>query len=152
MTSNFVDFLSVGAQCVGAMAAVLGLRFIGNQVREGRRASDLQTLQAFLKDTREHERAFTLAGSNEEKKQAFIEFLNFLETYAAVLNSDLPPEVSKGIIGEKLRDSLAVIQNAEDWHEELQNAITSDTTFKELMSFYAANKQEILALATARRS
>ena len=75
--------LAIG-QCVAAAAAILGLAFIGWQVREARKASDIQSLQAFLRDAKEHEHALLKAESPETKDQAFIEFLNFLETYATV--------------------------------------------------------------------
>ena len=70
------DLASAIGQCVAAVAAVVGLGFIGWQVRQARKGSDLQSLQTFLRDAKEHEHALLRATTAEEKDQAFIEFVN----------------------------------------------------------------------------
>jgi len=149
MACDTIAIISVLSQCVAALAAVLGLGFIGRQIQQARKTSDLQTLQAFLKDTKEHEDALLSAKTEGEKEQAFIELLNLLEIYAAALNNGLVPKVSKNFISQKLRDSLILIQSAPEWHDKLEGAITSPETFEALGKFMKDNKAAINALQKA---
>lgn len=150
MTSDTIEIISAIAESVAAGAAVLALWFIGSQIKQARKTSDLLTLQAFLKDAKEHENALITAKSDEEKNQAFIELLNFLEVYAAALNNKLVPKVSKDFVHQKIRDSIVLIQSAPEWHPLLQGAITSLETFDALSKFMKDNKSEIGKLQNAR--
>lgn len=146
------DLASAIGQCVGAAAAILGLGFIGWQVREARKTSDIQSLQAFLRDTKEHEHALLEAKTADAKDQAFIEFLNFLEAYAAAINGGLFSKITRDIVREKLIDSIAVITESEAWHAKLVEAVTSETTFQCLRQFAGKEKVAIKAVVSARAS
>ena len=151
MVAAIAAVVAAIAAVVAAIAAVLGLRFIGLQIKEARKSSDLLILQALLKDSKEHENALLAANSDDEKNQAFIELLNFLEIYAEAINNGLVPEVSCNFVSQKLRDSLVFIQNAPIFHDKLKNAITSPETFEALRKFMEDNKSEISALLEAHR-
>ena len=146
------DLASAIGQCAAAVAAVLGLGFIGWQIREARKTSDFQSLQAFLRDTKEHEHALLKAGTAEARDQAFIEFLNFLEAYAAALNGRLFPKITRSIVREKLIDSIAVIEEAPAWHVKLEEAVTSATTFQCLGQFIGNERAVIKAVVNAREA
>lgn len=137
-------------QCVAALAAVVGLPFIGKQIRAARLSADLQSLQTFYRDAQEHERALIAAPTSAAKDQAFVEFLNFLELYAAAVNGGLFPKVSRRIATEKLRDSIAVITEMTDWHDKLQDAITSAYTFNSLRDFTRREKAAIESIVKSR--
>jgi len=140
MTNDIIEIISVVAQSVAALAAVAALAFIGWQIKQARKTSDLLTLQAFLKDVKDHESALLAASSDDEMEQAFIEILNFLEVYATAINRELIPKVSKVFIRQTLRNSLANIQNAPEWHDKMVEAITSPDTFENLVQFLKDNK------------
>lgn len=144
------DLAAAVGQCVSAAAAVFGLWFIGRQIGEARKASDVQSLQTFLRDTREHERALVAAATLEDKDHAFIEFLNFLEAYAAATNERLFPKVTRSIVREKLINSIAVITEAQAWHGKMAEAVTSGTTFQCLSLFMRREKAAIKAVVDAR--
>ncbi|WID99679.1 hypothetical protein QO058_30220 (plasmid) [Bosea vestrisii] len=143
------DLASAIGQCLSAAAGIFGLGFIGWQISVARRTTDLQALQTFLRDAKEHEGALLRAkGQNElEREQAFIEFLNFMEAYAAALNGKLFPKTSRGIVVDKIVDALTLIAGLPEWHDKLEASITSHTTFSALRRFMQKHKK---ALADAR--
>jgi len=130
---------------------VLGLGFIGWQVNEARKASNVNSLLAFLQDVKEHEHALLRGETEEEKDQAFIEFLNFLEAYAAAINGRLFPKVTHKLVREKLIDCIAVITEAKAWYPKLEEAVTSPTTFQCLTQFTSKERTAINSLVSARR-
>ncbi|AZG76317.1 hypothetical protein [Methylocystis rosea] len=144
------DLASATGQCIQAAAAVIGLGAIWWQIRESRKTSDVQSLQAFLRDAKEHENALLRATTEDEQHQAFIEFLNFLEAYSAAINGGLFPRVTSDIVREKIVEAVAMITEAEAWHGKLAAAITSKTTFKCLKIFMRREKPAISAAIRAR--
>lgn len=134
------EVLSLLIQALAALAAVAALFFIGIQIKHARKTADLQTLQTFLKDTREHDRAFAEARTSEEQNHAFVEYLNFLETYAAAINGGLIPEVSQPIVHEKILDSAEIIKRNRDWHDQFVDAVSSDSTFEHLAKLTRENQ------------
>lgn len=139
-------------QCASAVFALGGLGFIGWQIKEAKKTADLQALQTFMKDARDHEQALLKDSTPEQKEQAFVEFLNFLETSAAAVNGGLFPKVSREIVSTKLRDSIVVISEATEWHEKFANAVTSHDTFKHLAEFMKKRRIEIRTVAQAREA
>jgi hypothetical protein len=144
--SEWTDTASAIGTCVQAVAAVIGLWGIWWQIREARKAADVQSLQAFLRDAKEHENALLHPKSSAHQEQAFIEFLNFLEAYSAAFNGRLFPKVTSAIVREKIVDSVVVITAADAaWHKQLDAALTSKTTFKCLAEFMRREKAAISA-------
>lgn len=141
MTFDANVWAAIG-QCVSAVAAVLGLWYIGRQLQIGRRTSDLQALQTFLKDVKEHERAL-LHSAGDDKNSAFVEFLNFLEVYALAFNGKLFSGVSCEVVEQKLVDSLTIIAALPEWHPKLEMAITSQTTFLGLKRFMENHRRQL---------
>ena len=142
--------LSAIGQVASAIVAFFGLGFIGVQIRAARRTSDLQSLQEFLRSATEGERALLLARDGEEKERAFFEFANFLELQAAALHGRLFPKVTRAVVREKLRDSVAVIEQAEPWMEKLRQGRSSSTAFEHLLRF--ANRQRASIDAVKRQA
>lgn len=118
-----------------AATALVGLLFVGTQIRQARKTSDLQSLQEFLRVTKDHEHALINSGSDEDREKAFYEFVNFLEIQAAALRGGLFSSVTHKIVREKIRDSVAVIEDIEPWMAKLEAAISSETTFEHLRNF-----------------
>ncbi|MFZ3325940.1 MAG: hypothetical protein WA231_08645 [Methylocella sp.] len=130
-------------QVIAAGAAAFGLIFVGCQIRDARKTADLNALREFLRGVTEREDPLLNADSNEKKRQTFNEFLNFLEINAAADNRGLFPKTTRFIVVEKLCTSIAVIQEAPNWHGPFCEAVTSSTTFVELGKFMKRNRKEI---------
>lgn len=143
MTNDDWSVISAIGTAVSAAVAFVGLPFIGWQLMVARKTADLQSLQTFAKEVREHEENLITAPDAETKKKAFNEFLNLLELNAAALNGKLYPGTTKKIVREKMRDSILVIENSPDWHDEFTEAVTTDTTFSELQKFMKRERRYI---------
>ncbi|MGE7416190.1 hypothetical protein [Methylobacterium tarhaniae] len=147
-----VDWNMVSAigQVSSAAIALVGLGFIGWQIKEGRKTADLQSLQVFLQTATDHERRMIDAETQDRKDEAFFEFLNFLEIHASAVNGGLFPKVSRMIVVEKLRDSIAMIEAFSDWHEKFQRAVLTPSTFISLQKFMQKERKEIAKLRALR--
>jgi hypothetical protein len=110
--------------------------------RYARKTADLHALQEFLRGVTEREDRVGNADPNE-KKQAFNELLNFLEANAAADNGDLFPKTTRSIVVDKLCTSIAEIQEAPAWHNQICEAVRSSTTFVELGKFMKRNRKAI---------
>ena len=97
MESDVSQMWSLAADWTQALAAVGGLGFIGWQIWQSRKASDLQILMDFLQKFKEHESALVEADHDDVKRQAFTELLNFLEVCAVTLNNELLQKNSRNI-------------------------------------------------------
>lgn len=150
MQWNWTVIAGIG-QAVAAAAAVAGLIFVGWQISAARKTADLQALQEFVRGAAYHETRLSDAETGEKKTQAFFEFMNFLETIAAAINTGLFPRTTKKFAHQKLRDSLAVLQAEPQWHQHIEQAITSANTFEEIRIFIQRNKAEINRVAEARK-
>jgi hypothetical protein len=130
-------------QGIAAVIAGFGLWFVGCQLRDARKTADLQALQEFFKGVTGQEDRFHNASSDEQKRQAFNEFLNFLEVYSTADNHRLFHDATRLIIVDKLCTSIAQIKEAPSWHNQVGDAVTSSTTFIELRKFIKRNRKEI---------
>jgi len=129
-------------QVIAAGAAVFALVYVGRQISDARKTADFQALQEFLRSVTEREDRLN-TDSNEKKRQAFNEFLNFLEVHAAVNNNKLFPKTTRSIVVDKLCTSIAEIQEAHAWHDQICEAVRSSTTFVELRKFMKRNRKAI---------
>ncbi len=143
LTKEQWEIVSAIGTAAAAVIAALGLGFVGLQIREARKSSDIQALSEFLRGATEREEALLVAQDDAARKRAFLEFANFLEVQAAALNGNLYPRVTREIVREKLWDSLAVIESAEPWFDELMAAKSSPTTFKHLLRFRKKERRRI---------
>lgn len=142
MVAAIGQVIAAGVAAFGLIFAAFGLIFVGRQIRDARKTADLHALQEFLRAVTEREDRLN-ADSNEKKLQAFNEFLNFLEVNAAADNNDLFPKTTRLIVVDKLCTSIAVIQEAPDWHRLFCEAVTCSTTFVELHKFMKCNRKAI---------
>jgi hypothetical protein len=149
MKVDTLQMSSTIAAWAQAAAALIGLIFIGWQIRLSRKTSDFQVLTELVDGFQRHEEALNSAQCAESKHRAFINFLNFLEFCTASSNDGLLHGTSKKIVDLKVRDSLAIIQASPDWHANLEVAISSPETFEEITKFYKANKDCINSLSAA---
>ncbi|WP_438346794.1 hypothetical protein [Methylorubrum populi] len=133
-----------------AVTALVGLLFVGTQIRQARKTGDLQSLQDFLRAAKDHEHALINSGSDEDREKAFYEFVNFLEIQAAALRGGLFSSVTRRIVREKIRDSVAVIEDIEPWMAKLESAISSETTFEHLRRFCKRERRYIDRVKRAR--
>lgn len=133
-----------------AATALVGLLFVGTQIRQARKTGDLQSLQEFLRATKAHEHALINSIIDEDREKAFYEFMNFLEIQAAALRGKLFSSVTRKIVREKIRDSVAVIEDIEPWMAKLEAAISSETTFEHLRAFCKRERRHIDRVKRAR--
>jgi hypothetical protein len=136
------------APVIGLFVSALAVGFAGVQMRQARKTAVLQVLQEFFKQVTERERALRSATDEVEHRWAFVEYLNFLELYAAVCNRRVVRSVAKEMIRDKLIDSIAVIERTPEIHVEIEMAVTTAPTFKHLRRFYRANRNEIKSRPT----
>lgn len=150
MTDSDWTALAAIGQLGAAAAALIGLVFVGLEVRATRKTSDFHNLLEFDRRAAKREDALLCAETEATKKQAFFEFVNFLETHAAGLNAKLLPRKSRQLIREKLIDSIAVITEKPSWHQTIADGVTSPTAFAELRKFMRREKRAIDNLVRAR--
>lgn len=138
-------------QILAGGSAVVGLFFVGMQLRAASRATDFQILQEFSRGTMAREDAFLNAPDEDKKNQAFVDFLNFLEIHAAAFNGGLLPTVSRKIIADSLANSVAAIQLTPEWAEKVANAVRTVATFDELATFIRIEKKKIDSIGQMMR-
>lgn len=143
MTEQEWTIVAAIGQAASAGIAAITLPLIFWQVREARKAADLQSLETFFANTLERESAFVRATNQDEKLQAFTEYLNFLECQAAALNGGILPKVSRELVRDKVVDSLALIEAQKAWHTELEKAILTPNTFTNLTKFIRRHRKAI---------
>jgi len=148
-----MDWTTIAAigQFVAAMAAVIGLFFVGLQIKAARMTADLQALQEFFRAAADHEARLGNTDGDEKNLQAFNEFLNFLEVSATAYNHELFQKTTKKIVYEKLRDSIVVLKENPQWHRRIEQAITSDSALEELRIFMERNRTDIERVVEARK-
>jgi hypothetical protein len=120
------------AQVVATIISGCGLFFVGYQIRLAKRGADLQAMQEFLKSATEREERLCEAETDEKKRHAFNEFMNFLEIYAAAANKNLLPNTARNIVVDKLCTSIAVLHGEPAWLDQIGAAIKNSTTFIEV--------------------
>ena len=145
------EIVTAVGQMVAAGASVVGLVFVGLQIRAARLTADIKILQEFNRSTIEREFAFLNAGDDDRKEQAFVELINFLEINAAAFNGRLLPSVSRKIVRDSLANSIAAIQMAPQWAEKFEDAVRTATTFDELGIFMRAEKATINSVVDEMR-
>ena len=147
------DWTAVAAigQIASAVATAFGLPFVGYQIWLGRKATDLQSLQAFNSDTQRCEHAFDVADVDQSKVRAFRDLLNHLELYAAALNDGLLNKTSTRFVESKLCDAIALIEASPRWLAALEESVTNEQTFDDMATFRQRHATRIKSLASEFR-
>jgi len=101
----------------------------------------LQSLQEFSKASNEREAA--LAEAEDDKRHAFVEFMNFLEVYSAAANGGLLSGVTLEFVNDKLIDSIVVLMQLGHWHDTIETSVTGPTTYEHLRKFIRRHKKTI---------
>jgi len=135
--SNYVPY----AQIVSSLAAAVGLFLTAWQFRRTRAVATLQSLQEFFKASNEREAA--LAEAQDDKRHAFIEFMNFLEVYSAAANGGLLTGVTLELVNDKLIDSIVVLMQLGHWHDSIEGSVTGPTTYLHLREFIKRHKKTV---------
>jgi hypothetical protein len=135
--ANYVFY----AQVVSSGGAAIGLFFTAWQFWRSRKATTLQHLQEFFKSTIEREAALAHAIDDQKRRHAFVEYLDFLEVYSAAVIDGLFIGVAKELVRDKLIDSIITLERAEQWHDVIQNSVTSVITYKYLIRFIAKHRR-----------
>lgn len=138
------------AAALSSVVAAIGLLVSAYQTRQFRRSVSLQALVEFSKAANERERALNL-GDAPTKQHAFVEFLNFLELYAASYNGQLFVGVARELVEDKLIDSLVILECAPEWRTKIEEATTSQIAFKHLGRFMKQHRTTISARCEAYR-
>jgi tripartite-type tricarboxylate transporter receptor subunit TctC len=146
----FWTVLAAVGQVSAALFAFAGLFFLGWQIRGTRKNGDLEALRVFVEHCREGERQLAQAPNPEEKNRALNELIDHFEVYAAAYNYDLVGRVSRQFIREKLRDSVATIEQTPGWQRLFEQVVTSATAGKELRKFVEKERTYIDAVISAR--
>lgn len=126
-----------------ALIAFFGLWFVGRQIRDARRASDVQNLFAFYKSITDAELSFLNAKDPDDKDRTFYELANLLETHAMALRGSIYTGVTKEAVELKLIDACAFIQVSEFWYKRLEEGRTTNSAFKDLFGFIKKKRRKI---------
>ena len=144
---EWVPIAQIASSIVAAFGLLLSacaLLATAYQMRRTRLTGDLQALQKFSEEANNREAAFATAETDDDRRHAFNELLNFLELYACAYNSGLIiGEGAKAIIRHKLEDSYIELDAAKHWHPEIAVALDRSTTFAELRKFIAGHRIEV---------
>jgi hypothetical protein len=147
--AEVVPYAQVGgtiAAAIGSCIAAIGLFINAWQFQRSRKATTLQHLQDFFKEMNERELALALAKDDVAKQDhAFVEYLNFLEVYSAALNDSLFTGVARELAYDKIVDALVVLENAPQWHEQVQKSFTSHVTYKHIIEFMKRQRRTLSA-------
>ena len=138
------------AQVGSAIAAAIGLFVTAYSVYRSRMVGDLQALQEFLKNVTEREGALLQAPSDDARRQAFNEFMNFLEVYAGAYNRGLFGWGSEKLVRHKLEDSYIELDQSPHSKDKVQKAVDRSTTFIEFRKFVTRHRPEIDSRAAER--
>lgn len=79
----------------------------------------------------------------ENKRHAFVEFMNFLEVYAAASNERLITGVAREFVNDKLIDSIVLLQQSKSWHQEVATSVNSEVVYKHLLTFARRHRRLI---------
>lgn len=140
---NWTEVAAIG-QAIAAIAGIVGLFFVGFQLRASRQSTDLKNLQKFFEETTNREHAlFASKESETDQSKAFVEFVNFLEIYAAAYNKRLIGGISREQIRDQLIETLAVIETNTWSCKKLNEAVTSRSALKELRHFKTRFQKKI---------
>lgn len=88
-----------------------------------------------------NEREAALAATKDDpvkQRHAFVEFMNFLEIYAAAINTRLLVGVAREIVEDKIVDSLVELTNAPQWHDDIEQSMRSSATYTHLRKLASA--------------
>ena len=136
-------------QAAGTFLAAAGLLLNAYQTYRGRKTATLQHLQEFMKAMNEREAALAGAqGDPAKQRHALVEFMNFLEIYSAAINMHLLVGVAREIVEDKLVDSVVELENAPQWHGEIDQSIRSSATYTQLARFMRKHRSVIQSRAS----
>lgn len=123
--------------------AWLGLAYIGRQIRDARRSSDVQNLFAFYKAITDAEQSLLNAFDDNDRDRAFYELTNLLEAHAMALRGRIYTGVTREAVELKLIDACALIQMSEFWSSKLDAGRSTPSAFKDLFRFMKRHRRKI---------
>ncbi len=101
-----------------------------------------------------NEREAALSATKDDlakQRHAFVEFMNFLEIYAAAVNTKLLVGVAREIVEDKIVDSIVEVMITPQWHDDIEQSIRSPTTYTHLGRFIRKRRPAINSQADAAR-
>ncbi len=147
---NIAQVVAAGAQVVATIASVAGLVFVGRQIRDANKTSDLRALYDFAARAEAIEARLNEAPDDRVRTRVVYELLNFLEVTAAAYRRRLFGKASHEIARDKLIDSLAVIWTTPEMLPIIEAGVTSSTAFMEICAFISENREAIDGLVAAK--
>lgn len=142
---SYVDIAQIASAIFAGVSAIfagIGLLTVARQIQQSRRATALETLQSFMSDINERERALR---DDADKRHALIEFMNLLELYSAASNERLLEGVALEFVNDKIIDSIVILKNVRDWHSEINRSQNSEAVYKDLLRFMEKHRDLIAA-------
>lgn len=98
-----------------------------------------------------NEREAALAAAEDEpaRLHAFVEYLNFLEVYSAAANDGLFIGVARELVCDKIIDALVILDAAPEWHQQIENSISSGVTYSQMRTFLRRSQRTFEARKAA---
>lgn len=134
----------VWASLISALAAAIALGFNARMMALQQRSNDATTLFAVVASIRDAEaRLVASAAEQGSFKTELNNYLNLLETFAAAVNHKHFGKSTLGIATDRLITDLGMLLANETTKDHLEEAVTSNKTFCELLAFWRRNKSRL---------
>jgi hypothetical protein len=141
--SENVSLVADVATAIAASIAAVGLFLTWRALVAQRRSTDLGTMLALASLAREAEARVSTAEDLEKRQQELVNYLNFLEVYAAAVNERLLEEVTMNLARDRIVNDLAILSVSADARERVKCSITSSETFSHIQKFWKNNRVSI---------
>lgn len=129
-----------------ALVAIWTLPAISSQMRSARSTSEAQTLGEFLDRSKALADGLFGVDDSEKRRFAFLDYANFLELYAGLVNARVLHAKAHEIIRHKLISAFAIIETTPDFSALLISGLDTPDTFMEINRFLHKNKSSINAV------
>lgn len=83
----------------------------------------------------------------ESHNVELVNYINLLETFATAVNARLFGTATRKIAEDRLVNDIAILLASEPSRAKIEAAITSDSTFRELVQFETGHRKRIRSMA-----
>ncbi|WP_439529200.1 hypothetical protein [Pannonibacter sp.] len=134
------DLATVAATILAAFGLICSARSGMLQAR----SNDLNSLLQVTNQLREAEARLLECESNSIKYSAeFVNYLNLLETFATAVNGKLFGKATLKIARSRLVNDIAILMADAGSRAEIEKAVTSSSTFRELVQFEKKHRRQV---------
>lgn len=143
-----MGWLIDAATVAAALFAAGGLFATALSLRIQARSNDLSSLFYVANQLREGESNLMSSRADPESHNVeLVNYINLLETFATAVNARLFGTATRKIAEDRLVNDIAILLASEPSRAKIEAAITSDSTFRELVQFETGHRKRIRSMA-----